>query len=67
MVLAPDATGRWEPAPATPGSQTEAGLIVFRFGADLFYANADRFVDEVRSLVDEAPESARWFVLDAAR
>src|SRR5271165_6821733 len=65
MVLAPDATGRWEPAPATPGSQTEPGLIVYRFGADLFYANADRFADEVRSLVDKAPASVRWFILDA--
>jgi sulfate permease, SulP family len=64
-VLAPNPTGRWQPAPATPGSQTEPGLIVYRFGADLFYANADRFADEVRSLVDKAPESVRWFVLDA--
>jgi SulP family sulfate permease len=64
-VLVPGATGRWEPAPAAPGSQTEPGLIVYRFGADLFYANADRFADEVRSLVDKAPEGVRWFVLDA--
>ena len=65
MVLAPGVRGRWEPAPATPGSQTEPGLIIYRFGADLFYANADRFADEVRSLVDKAPASVRWFVLDA--
>ena len=65
MVLARGVTGRWEPAPATPGSQTEPGLIIYRFGADLFYANADRFADEVRSLVDKAPASVRWFVLDA--
>jgi SulP family sulfate permease len=65
MVLVPGVTGRWEPAPATPGSQTESGLIVYRFGADLFYANADRFADEVRSLVDKAPAPVRWFVLDA--
>jgi sulfate permease, SulP family len=65
MVLAPGVTGRWEPAPATPGSQTEPGLIIYRFGADLFYANADRFADEVRSLVDKAPAPVRWFVLDA--
>ena len=65
MVLAPGVTGRWEPAPATPGSQTEPELIIYRFGADLFYANADRFADEVRSLVDKAPASVRWFVLDA--
>ena len=55
MVLAPGAAGRWAPAPATPGSQTEAGLIVYRFGADLFYANADRFADEVRASSTRRP------------
>ena len=35
-----------------PGLETAPGLIVYRFGADLFYANADRFADEVRALVD---------------
>jgi hypothetical protein len=39
-------TGRWAAALAAPGSQTEPGLIVYRFGADLFFANADRFADE---------------------
>jgi MFS superfamily sulfate permease-like transporter len=65
MVLAPDATGRWIPVPATPGAQTEPGLIVYRFGADLFYANEDRFADEVRGLVSRAPTPLRWFVVDA--
>jgi MFS superfamily sulfate permease-like transporter len=65
-VLVADAAGRWEPAPAAPGLQTEPGLIVYRFGADLFYANADRFADEVRALVDSAPAPVRWFVLDAS-
>jgi SulP family sulfate permease len=51
--------GRWAPSPASPGSQTEPGLIVYRFGADLFYANADRFAEEVRSLVDAAPAPVR--------
>ena len=34
MVLAPGAAGRWAPAPATPGSQTEAGThrLPFRRG-----------------------------------
>ena len=64
-VLAPDATGRWEPAPATPGTQTEPGLVVYRFGADLFYANTDRFADQVRALVAHAPTPVQWFVVDA--
>jgi sulfate permease, SulP family len=65
-VLAPDATGQWEPSPATPGTETAAGLIVYRFGADLFFANADRFADEVRALIDKAPHRVRYFVIDAA-
>jgi sulfate permease, SulP family len=65
-VLAPDATGRWEPSPAKPGIETAAGLIVYRFGADLFFANADRFADEVRALVDQAPHRVRCLVIDAA-
>jgi MFS superfamily sulfate permease-like transporter len=65
MMLVPDATGRWEPTPAAPGLQTEPELVVYRFGADLFYANADRFADEVRALVDNAPDQVRWFVVDA--
>jgi high affinity sulfate transporter 1 len=65
MLLAPDAAGRWVPTPALPGKETEPGLIVYRFGSDLFYANASRFADEVRALVDHAPTPIRWFVVDA--
>ncbi len=65
MMLVPDASGRWEPAPATPGTQTAPGLIIYRYGADLFYANADRFADQVRELVEKAPQPVKWFVIDA--
>jgi SulP family sulfate permease len=65
MVLAPNATGRWTLVPVTPGAQTEPGLIIYRFGADLFYANDHRFTDEVRSLVEHAPTPVRWFIVDA--
>jgi sulfate permease, SulP family len=64
MVLVPPATDRWEPA--APGLETYPGLIVYRFGADLFYANADRFADEVRALIDGAPAPVKWFVVDCS-
>jgi MFS superfamily sulfate permease-like transporter len=66
MMLAPDATGRWVLVPAAPGKETEPGLIVYRFGADLFYANQNSFVDEVRLLVAHAPTPVRSFVVDAS-
>jgi sulfate permease, SulP family len=65
MVLAPGPAGEWTLLPATPGAQTEPGLIVYRFGADLFYANDHRFTDEVRSLVEHAPTPVRWFIVEA--
>jgi high affinity sulfate transporter 1 len=65
MMLVPDTSGRWTPTPVTPGKETEPGLIVYRFGADLFYANHNRFADEVRALVEHAPTSVHWFVVDA--
>jgi MFS superfamily sulfate permease-like transporter len=66
MMLAPDAAGIWLPVPALPGKVTEPGLIVYRFGADLFYANANRFADEVRALVRQAPAPVRWFIVDCS-
>jgi len=65
MVWAPDAAGHWLPVPTTPGAVTEPGLIIYRFGADLFYANDHRFTDEVRMLVEHAPNPVRWFIVDA--
>jgi MFS superfamily sulfate permease-like transporter len=65
MMLAPDAAGRWVPMHATPGKVTERGLIIYRFGADLFYANVNRFADEVRALIERAPTPVRWFIVDA--
>ena len=65
-VITIDPNGRREPLAAMPGIETTPGLIVYRFGADLFYANTDRFADEVRALVDRAPSPVRWFVVDAS-
>ena len=50
---------------AAAGIETEPGLIVYRFGADLFYANEARFTDEIRDLVKNAPVPVRWLVVDA--
>ena len=65
MILAADPTGRWLPVPVTPGKETARGLIVYRFGADLFYANHSRFTNDVRALVEHAPTPVRWFIVDA--
>ncbi len=60
-------TDKGEPtfSSAVPGAQSAPGLIVFRYDADLFYANVNRFVDDVEGLVSGAPDPVRWLVLDA--
>ena len=50
---------------ASSGIQSAPGLLVFRYDADLFYANANRFVDDVEKLIDSAPDPIRWLILDA--
>lgn len=65
-ILLPDAAGHWLPMPAQPGTETQPGLLVYRFGADLFYANDYHFTDEVRKLVDNAPHPVRWLIFDAS-
>jgi len=37
----------WQTVPAVPGTVTEPGLAIYRFGSSLFYANAGRFAEEI--------------------
>lgn len=64
-VLQFDPTLGWTTLSAVPGHQTEPGVILYRFGADLFYANATRFADEALALVEGAPDPLRWLVIEA--
>lgn len=41
------------------------GLIVYRFDAPLFFANAPYFLDRARSLIDAAEHPVRWFLINA--
>src|SRR5215469_12177474 len=64
-VLVEDSAGQWRSTPAVPGALSGPGLVVFQFGADLFYANAGRFANDVRSLVEQTSTPVTWLVLDA--
>jgi MFS superfamily sulfate permease-like transporter len=44
---------------------TEPGLVLYRFGAALFYANAGRFLEEASCLVQPMPSAVRWLVVDS--
>ena len=55
----------WTSLPLESGAQARPGLLMYRFGSSLYYANASRFADEVRGLVKDAKEPIRWFCLAA--
>jgi sulfate permease, SulP family len=63
MILNTD--GTWNLKPVAPGVMTEPGLVMYRFGATLFYANANRFEEEVTCLVGQPPSPVRWLIVDA--
>ncbi len=57
--------GTWKAAPVAAGVVTEPGLVLYRFGASLFYANANRFAEELLRLAGQRPSAVRWIVVDA--
>lgn len=64
-ILKSDPVQGWITVPAVPGHETEPGLMLYRFGADLFYANANRCADELLALVEGAPHPVAWVVIEA--
>ena len=64
-VLVKSPAGHWQPAPVLPGARTEEGLVVYRFGTSLYYANASRLIDDVTALAAQG-SPLRWMVLDGA-
>jgi sulfate permease, SulP family len=64
-VLTRSPAGRWIAHPVEPNLLAAPGIVVYRFEADLFYANAGRFTEEVLKVVNEASPPLRWIVVDA--
>jgi MFS superfamily sulfate permease-like transporter len=64
-VLVKSPEGHWQPVPPEPGARTEEGLVVYRFGTSLYYANASRLLDDLVALVGHGGP-LRWIVIDCA-
>lgn len=48
-----------------PGAARLPGLVVYRYDAPLIFANAENFRRRALAAVDEAPNGAEWFLLNA--
>ncbi|TFH21272.1 MAG: STAS domain-containing protein, partial [Acidimicrobiales bacterium] len=60
-----DGADHWKAGEVTPDARTEPGLVVYRFSAPLYYANAEHFTEELLSFgtSEQPPE---WVCVYAA-
>jgi SulP family sulfate permease len=63
LVKSPD--GHWRASPVQPGARTQQGLVVYRFGSSLYYANSSRLDEDIAALAGHG-DPLHWMVLDSA-
>ncbi len=64
-VLVKSAAGHWQTMPVAPGARTEPGLVIYRFGTSLYFANASRLAEDLIAITAQGAP-LRWFVFDGA-
>jgi SulP family sulfate permease len=65
-LLSINEEGHWRWLPVAAGAQFLPGVIVYRFNHSMYYANCQRFKDEVIRLVTSANPPISWFCLDGS-
>jgi high affinity sulfate transporter 1 len=70
--LVRDGSGHWTTVPvpsqgSEPGTSADVlpGLVIYRFGASLYYANANRFTTEIRAVLDREEGPPSWLCVEA--
>ena len=48
-----------------PDAHRVPGLVLFRWDAPLFFANAEQFHEQVHAAINESPTPVRWFAVAA--
>ena len=64
-IILTDPVEHWRMESVVPGKMIEPGLVMYWFGAELYYANANYFAEQALHLVTHSPSPVRWFVVDA--
>jgi high affinity sulfate transporter 1 len=65
-VLARAGTHDWTPTPYDPVPQAEPGLVVFLWGASLYFANSAKFEEDTLKLSAGDGHPVSWLVVDGA-
>jgi high affinity sulfate transporter 1 len=64
--LAFDDEGQVTEQPLEAKVELEPGLVVYRFGANLYYANASRFAEEILEIAETADPPLRWLAISCS-
>ena len=64
-VLVKSKAGHWQSQPVAAGIRTTDGLVIYRFGTSLYFANASRLAADITTLTQHADPPA-WLCLDGA-
>jgi high affinity sulfate transporter 1 len=68
-VLAPevvDGEQGWRSLPVTTPAEAAPGLLIYRFNHSLYYANTEKFSEEILDLANSADPPVSWLCVDAA-
>jgi sulfate permease, SulP family len=64
-VLVKSEKGHWRSREVAPGARTAEGLLIYRFGSGVYFANVMRLVADLVTIAGTGPP-LRWLCLDAA-
>ncbi|NOD93365.1 STAS domain-containing protein [Ruegeria sp. HKCCD4884] len=65
-VIVKTQSGGWHSKDLAPPNQFEPGLVIYRFSHGMYYANTQRFTDEVTAIAQGPDAKPEWFCLDAS-
>jgi high affinity sulfate transporter 1 len=64
LLLVPKEGGAMKTVPLKSGKQAVEGLLIYRFGSNLYFANEDRFTEDFMELARKNV-SLKWFCISA--
>lgn len=64
-VLVKSAAGHWQSVPVSAGAGTTEGLVIYRFGTSLYFANASQLAADITTLTRQGNPPS-WLCLDGA-
>jgi sulfate permease, SulP family len=64
VLLTRTIRGEWKSVPPESGEQVVPGLVIYRFGANIYYANESRITEDILGIVKKAGPALKWLCLD---